>query len=421
MVFEIFINCMESLFITTLLCNRLKKKSIGILLLGVSGVILAQTMLNFFKVDTTVTLNMMLLVHICFGICCFRGEMSEKIFWSSLYMVIVIFSQHVALLIASVRFINLNFLMKIGYERYITVGIYLLIIGMIVAGVCKIKKNETYLPQKYQVIMVGVVMAGVGITDKLSDLLLLSDTGYEEEISWTVNLSGTVILFLLLVLVSLIRKTGEFFEKNRIEEIEKKQYVVMKESFTELRMWKHDYKNNLMTISYMLNQKRYSELGEFLEQLGGMADKSALVNSGNVVVDSLITNKYILAKNKHIDIQYEIFWPKEYNPDVLSFVGILGNLLDNAIEAAKKVDDTKRRIHISIKPFRGMLGIHIENSSNGVYEYENGKLKTSKKENGHGYGLKRVEELVEQLGGVFACKPRQDRCEVLVTLPMKKE
>lgn len=41
-------------------------------------------------------------------------------------------------------------------------------------------------------------MAGVGITEKLSDLLLLSDTGYEEEISWTVNLSGTVILFYCL-------------------------------------------------------------------------------------------------------------------------------------------------------------------------------------------------------------------------------
>lgn len=107
-------------------------------MLGVSGIILAQTMLSFFKVDTTVTLSMMLLVHICFGICCFREEMSEKIFWSSLYMVIVIFSQHVALLIASVRFINSNFVMEIGYERYITVGIYLLIIGMIVAGVCKI-------------------------------------------------------------------------------------------------------------------------------------------------------------------------------------------------------------------------------------------------------------------------------------------
>lgn len=57
-------------------------------------------------------------------------------------------------------------------------------------------------------------MAGVGITEKLSDLLLLSDTGYEEEISWTVNQSfrhGNS--FLLLVLVSLIRKTGEFLEE----------------------------------------------------------------------------------------------------------------------------------------------------------------------------------------------------------------
>ena len=90
------------------------------------------------------------------------------------------------------------------------------------------------------------------------------------------------------------------------------------------------------------------------------------------------------------------FFPANYNISDMDLCSLISNLLDNAIEANCKLDMTKRRLQIEIKPYNNMLLLFISNSSNGIYLYGgNGNLLTTKtsNKNEHGIGIKRINEI----------------------------
>lgn len=99
----------------------------------------------------------------------------------------------------------------------------------------------------------------------------------------------------------------------------------------------------------------------------------------------------------------------------------LKNLLDNAIEANCKLDMTKRRLQIEIKPYNNMLLLFISNSSNGIYLYGgNGNLLTTKtsNKNEHGIGIKRINEIVKKYNGIIEFDPGTEIFSVSILFPL---
>jgi sensor histidine kinase regulating citrate/malate metabolism len=133
----------------------------------------------------------------------------------------------------------------------------------------------------------------------------------------------------------------------------------------------------------------------------------------------VITNyKLQKAKSKDIKLQTNINIPDDLIVDEKDIATILGNILDNAIEACEKLDEDKRYIVINIGVNKGYLNIYVENSSVGNYNKIGDKFITTKATNirSHGIGLSNVRYIVERNDGIININAEDDRFTIKISI-----
>lgn len=189
--------------------------------------------------------------------------------------------------------------------------------------------------------------------------------------------------------------------------------------YREMRGWRHDYHNHIQTM------KAYRKLGEddkLDEYLAGLeADLTAvdtLLKSGNVKVDAILNSKLSLAKGKGIGVNAKAVVPSQLSISEIDLCVILGNLLDNAIEAATKIeraDARNIRVYIDVK--RDHLYISVTNTSGQRTLKRDGHYLSSKG-GYHGFGLMRVDRLVEKYGGYMKRRDEEGAFSTEIMLPV---
>ncbi|XBX06028.1 GHKL domain-containing protein [Enterocloster clostridioformis] len=99
---------------------------------------------------------------------------------------------------------------------------------------------------------------------------------------------------------------------------------------------------------------------------------------------------------------------------------LFGNLLDNAIEATLHLPNANERyIEITVERVDQMFRIIVENSCDGIYNFDGDALKSRKTELGHGLGLARIIQIVEHAGGFYRLKPKKTYFEIMIVIPIK--
>lgn len=143
------------------------------------------------------------------------------------------------------------------------------------------------------------------------------------------------------------------------------------------------------------------------------------INSGNNTIDSIINFKLNSSKNLNILVSTDILIPEELSLKTFDIAVILGNLLDNAIEAVSNIDD--RWIDIKLKYTKGRLIIEINNSYDGKLKKVDGHFISYKtdKEN-HGLGLKSVEAALKNYDGAIQILHDSNKFTVKVLLYLCK-
>jgi len=189
--------------------------------------------------------------------------------------------------------------------------------------------------------------------------------------------------------------------------------------YREMRGWRHDYHNHIQTM------KAYRKLGEddkIDEYLAGLeADLTAVdtvVKSGNVKVDAILNSKLSLAKDKGIAVHAKAVVPSQLTISEIDLCVILGNLLDNAIEATvkiKKADTRLIRVYIDVK--RDHLYISATNTSGERVQEQDGRY-VSTKGGYHGFGLMRVDRLVDKYGGYIKRRNEEGAFSTEIMLPV---
>ena len=77
-------------------------------------------------------------------------------------------------------------------------------------------------------------------------------------------------------------------------------------------------------------------------------ERALMVNTHNSVIDAVLNQKGYAAQKQHIDIQFEVNDLSPLQIELIDCTVVLGNLLDNAIEACLKLEEAKRRIEVSV-------------------------------------------------------------------------
>lgn len=199
--------------------------------------------------------------------------------------------------------------------------------------------------------------------------------------------------------------------------------------YRQTRGWRHDYHNHIQTMKAYLSMGELDKLGDYLGELDtDLTAVDTVVKTGNVMIDAVLNSKISLARAKCIAVDAKALVPRELPVPEVDFSLMVGNLMDNAMEACLKIEDeSKRFIRIYIDILKGQLYLYILNSTDGRVK---GKVSamgnrirylTGKDGRYHGFGLMRVDRVVERNRGYI---DRQDEENVFVTeimLPLVHE
>lgn len=185
------------------------------------------------------------------------------------------------------------------------------------------------------------------------------------------------------------------------EKYSKESMEIIKRSNEELREFKHDLKNYLLPLQEAMETMPQSEMVKVWEKINQkIEDVQTLIQTGNSYVDSMINTKITLARSEKVDVKCTILSKME-GIDDLEFCSVFGNLMDNAIEAERKVTE-KKEIIIFVEEQMGYLRLEIQNKIEKSVLNENSSLNTTKKDtSSHGIGHKSVKRTMQKIGGAL--------------------
>lgn len=167
----------------------------------------------------------------------------------------------------------------------------------------------------------------------------------------------------------------------------------------EMRGYKHDFHHHLQMLKGQLEAGEVERALQYIEELDyEITHMDTLLKTGNLAADVILSAKLSQAKENHIAVTVKAVLPEQLLITDVELSIILGNYLENAIEACKMLPIEERFIRLYIKRKGNMLYFSMLNSS-GKKMAKEGSLFASKKAGLHGFGLKRAEAILEKHGG----------------------
>lgn len=196
-----------------------------------------------------------------------------------------------------------------------------------------------------------------------------------------------------------------------------KQFEVIGQSQENLKALRHDMNNHITLINTYLQNKEYEVASKYAEQFSESINSiQEYVRTGNISVDSILNYKLErIERDVGCKPEIEISVPDQSFMSDFDLNILLGNLLDNAAEALRKVED--KYLSIKLVYARGALYISIYNSFNGKIRRNNQMILSSKEDGGsHGIGLANVERIVNKYDGTMKihCKEKLWGIDIII-------
>ncbi len=209
-----------------------------------------------------------------------------------------------------------------------------------------------------------------------------------------------------------------FLVKRHEDNILKKQRDEVQNIYSTMRGWRHDYHNHLQTIKAYLAMGQVGETLSYLEHLEDDLDSIDIaVRTGNVGMDAILSSKISIASKNGIAVNCKAAVPDKLSVSDVHLCAIVGNLLDNAIEACGRVVPEKRFIRVYIGIFKQQLYISVSNSTDASRRKKLSEL-ISNKQGAHGLGLKRIDRIVTTYDGFVNRKNEPGIFATEVLLPL---
>lgn len=193
-----------------------------------------------------------------------------------------------------------------------------------------------------------------------------------------------------------------------------KHFEEVENMYRQTRGWRHDLKNHIQTMKAHVAMGEYDKLGEYMNELDAdLNEVDRIIKTGNVKIDAVLNSKLSLARAKHINVEAKAIVPRDLAVSEVDLSVILGNLMDNAMEACLNISEEERRfLRVYVDVFKGQLYIYVMNSMNDSPRRTGRIYLTTKGSRDHGFGLLRMDKVVEKYHGYL---DRQNEEGVFVT------
>ncbi len=233
---------------------------------------------------------------------------------------------------------------------------------------------------------------------------------------------GVLVEDLLLLAVEgtlfFYKKGFEFQTEQFRRELMEHQYGEIKSVYMDMRGWRHDYHNHMQVMKAQIAMRNFSEIQEYLDALEKELDRvDTLVKSGNMMVDAILNSKLTLARRQKVALNCKVKVPERLSVEDVDLCVILGNLLDNALEACGKIDEENRFLRIYMQVNKSQLYLSIQNSAREEPDFNERNYITQKRGN-HGLGMKRVQAAVDKYHGYLNLANEPGIFAAEVTIPV---
>lgn len=243
-----------------------------------------------------------------------------------------------------------------------------------------------------------------------------------------VSIGLLVINFLMLYLYNLLLHfVSQKYETAMLEQKVKEyanQLDVIRQSEEKIKALRHDMKHHMNEIKLLANRHHVVEIQEYIDCMETyIRNPNEIVSSGNMEIDSVLNYMLQKAREKLDTVIVKVMLPEKMK-HTFEINVLIGNLLENAIEAATRTEQKYLKVNISLK--KGVLKIRIENSflPGELQNRKRGESKvfltTKREKEQHGIGLKSVEKIVEAYNGTMEVVLQDDIFCVNVILYMSK-
>lgn len=248
-------------------------------------------------------------------------------------------------------------------------------------------------------------------------------TGYRFElVSLIFPYFSFIVVSITLITIVSVSKLSQLSQKKQELEIKEMNNQHIRQMNEALRGQRHDFSNHLQVIYSMVKNNKISSTLKYLEELiGEVIETNEIHNISSPAVAAIVISKLHTAKSRGIQLEYDIqgdLDERKIKPVHLS--RILGNLLDNAIEAVENMEEGRK---VRLKVYGDDSGIYISVKNPGMVSPEiMGRLfeagVSTKNGKNRGMGLNIVKSIVDDYNGriEFASEPGKG-VSVFVKLP----
>ena len=319
---------------------------------------------------------------------------------------------------------ELSKILEPGNTRISMVLIYMTISTLLYLSSMKINTKYSTFSKSMQIRSTIVMFSSVLVCALLFDWT--PDAAIYPEAVKPLTLAYLTIVVIIIVFMSVFNKVIQTWEMAamyreeifdaRIEKQSLKYSLEMHEIVHDLH---HDLKNHFTSLKAYL----------YLHDIDGLKSYLSLIEEDFYPLDKMVFTKHITlnavistalsrASQNSISIQQRFAAPEMLPFSELDASVLLGNLLDNAIEATTQLPKSERRIELTAYSEGDNWIIEIGNSTAGNYILLSGLFLSTKNETGHGRGLKRIEQIVNNSGGTMRISHDDNNFNVLLRLPL---
>ena len=235
------------------------------------------------------------------------------------------------------------------------------------------------------------------------------------------KLGLAVLPFVLLTALALLYAILVLADHERLEEADKlaslreSYYQGLRREETQVRTLRHDLRNHLTALRGLVE---LGEDGKALQYIDQLADSSAL-RGGKRLCENDAANAVLSAKAEAmgragLTADFSVSLPRELPLADADLCALLGNALDNAMEAAQGAED--KTVALRCRTEKGLFMLRVENAYAGELSPDLSTTKADKA--AHGFGLAGMREIAERLGGSLETRADGGRFQLVVCLPL---
>jgi hypothetical protein len=216
-------------------------------------------------------------------------------------------------------------------------------------------------------------------------------------LTWMLAVFCVVLFLFMFMLYEIIYLQQERQMMRVLQREKEQQYQRSRENIDLINQKCHDLKHQLKALELVDDAKKAAA---FAETNRAIQFYDAAVETGNEVLDTILTEKSLTCASQGINFSCNIKVGKIDFMDVLDVYTLLGNALDNAIEAVAKYEKEKRVISLTMREQGQMLNLFVDNYFEGKLKLKNGYPVTSKKDKEyHGFGVKSIGMIAKKYKG----------------------